>query len=169
MPAHINRLVWVCVLSLSQRCAYHMSNTIILLQWHVDVVGNALTVGQGYRPFTIMCSLLFHVNSWVSFVHCSIECRFYCPCCWTGYAGFSVQACFLNSLSAVLSLNSLCQFIFCINNLLPREVISFGMFYHLFCCCNIFTLLSKFSLITIELEPDVLINGILYDSCDGLW
>ena len=34
--------------------------------------------------------------------------------------------------------------------------------------CNIFTLLSKFSLITIELEPDVLINGVLYDSCDGL-
>ena len=34
--------------------------------------------------------------------------------------------------------------------------------------CNIFTLLSRFSLITIELEPDVLINGVLNDSCDGL-
>ena len=34
--------------------------------------------------------------------------------------------------------------------------------------CNVFTLLSKFSLITIELEPDVLINGVLYDSCDSL-
>ena len=34
--------------------------------------------------------------------------------------------------------------------------------------CNIFALLSKFSLITTELEPDVLINGVLYDSCDGL-
>ena len=35
--------------------------------------------------------------------------------------------------------------------------------------CNIFTLLSRFSLIAIELEPDVLINGVLNDSCDGLW
>ena len=35
--------------------------------------------------------------------------------------------------------------------------------------CNSFTLLSRFSLITIELEPDVLINGVLNDSCDGLW
>ena len=34
--------------------------------------------------------------------------------------------------------------------------------------CNVFTLLSRFSLITIKLEPDVLINGVLYDSCDGL-
>ena len=34
--------------------------------------------------------------------------------------------------------------------------------------CNVFTLLSKFSLITIELEPDVLINGVLYDSCNSL-
>ena len=32
----------------------------------------------------------------------------------------------------------------------------------------VFTLLSKFSLITIELVPDVLINGVLYDSCDSL-
>ena len=31
----------------------------------------------------------------------------------------------------------------------------------------VFTLPLKFSLITIELEPDVLINGVLYDSCDG--
>ena len=34
--------------------------------------------------------------------------------------------------------------------------------------CNSFTLLSRFSLITIELEPDVLINGVLNDSCDHL-
>ena len=34
--------------------------------------------------------------------------------------------------------------------------------------CNSFTLLSRFSLITIELEPDVLINGVLNDSCDSL-
>ena len=36
------------------------------------------------------------------------------------------------------------------------------------CFVRVFTLLSKFSLITIELKPDVLINGVLYDSCDGL-
>ena len=113
-----------------------MSNTIVLLQCHVYVVRSALTISQGYRPSTIMGSLLFHVNSWISFVHCLIERRFYHPCCWTGYAGFSVQARFLNSVSAVPSLNSLCQFIFCINNLLPQEVICIGMFYHLFCCLD---------------------------------
>ena len=79
---------------------------------------------------------MFHVHLWISFIHCSIECRFYCPCCRTGYAGFSIQAHFLNLVSAVLSLNSLCQFILCINNLLPQEVISFGMFYCLFCCLD---------------------------------
>ena len=80
-----------------------------------------------------MGGLLFHVNSWISFIHCLIERRFYHPCCWTGYVGFSIQARFLNSVSAVLNLNSLCQFIFCINNLLPWEVISFDVFHHLFC------------------------------------
>ena len=36
--------------------------------------------------------------------------------------------------------------------------------------CNIFTLLSRFSLITIELEPDILyINGVPNDNCDALW
>ena len=35
--------------------------------------------------------------------------------------------------------------------------------------CKIFTLLSRFSLITIELEPDIFdIKGVLNDSCDGL-
>ena len=35
--------------------------------------------------------------------------------------------------------------------------------------CKVFTLLSSFSLITIELEPDILyIKGALNDSCDGL-
>ena len=35
--------------------------------------------------------------------------------------------------------------------------------------CNAFTLLSRFSLITIKLEPDILyITGVLNDSCDGL-
>ena len=66
----------------------------------------------------------------------SFEHRFYHPCCRTGYVGFSVQARFLNLVSAVLSLNSLCQFILCINNLLPWEVISFGVFYRLFCCLD---------------------------------
>ena len=80
--------------------------------------------GQGYRPSVIMASLLFHITLWVSSNHRLIEHRLYHPYCWTGYAGFSIQACFLNSVSAVLSSNSLCQFIFCINNLLPREVIS---------------------------------------------
>ena len=83
-----------------------------------------------------MGGLLFHVHSCVSLVHCLIEHRFCCPCCRTGYAGFSVQAHFLNSVLAVFSLNSLCQFILCINNLLPQEVISFGMFYHLICCLD---------------------------------
>ena len=91
---------------------------------------------QGYRLSAIVGSLLFHIHSWVSFIHCSIEHRFYDPCCRTGYVGFSIQTRFLNSVSAVLSLNSLCQFILCINNLLPREVISFGVFYHLFCCLD---------------------------------
>ena len=112
------------------------SNTIVLLQWHVNIVGDALTVGQGYRPFTIVCGLVFHVHSWISFIHRSIECRFSCPCYGTGYVGLSIQACFLNSVLAVLSLNSLCQFILCINNLLPQEVIIFGVFYHLFCCLD---------------------------------
>ena len=36
-------------------------------------------------------------------------------------------------------------------------------------CCKVFTLLSMFSLITIELEPDILyIKGVLNDSCDVL-
>ena len=124
------------MLSLSQHCAYHTSNTIVLLQWHIDVVRDALTVGQGYRLSAIVGGLLFHVHLWISFIHCSIESRFYHPCCRTGYVGFSVQACFLNSVSAVLSLNSLCQFILCNNNLLPQEVISFGVFYRLFCCLD---------------------------------
>ena len=35
--------------------------------------------------------------------------------------------------------------------------------------CKVFTLLLSVSLITIELEPDILyIKGILNDSCDGL-
>ena len=35
--------------------------------------------------------------------------------------------------------------------------------------CKVFTLLSMFSLITIELEPDIFyIKGVLNDSCDGL-
>ena len=35
--------------------------------------------------------------------------------------------------------------------------------------CKVFTLLPSFSLITIELEPDILyIKGVLNDSCDGL-
>ena len=35
--------------------------------------------------------------------------------------------------------------------------------------CKVFTLLSRFSLITIELEPDILyIEGVLNDSCDVL-
>ena len=37
------------------------------------------------------------------------------------------------------------------------------------CCSKVFTLLSMFSLITIELEPDIFyIKGVLNDSCDGL-
>ena len=79
------------------------------------------------RLQTIVCGLVFHVHSWISFVHRSIEHRFYRPCDRTGYAGFSVQARFLNLVSAVLSLNSLCQFILCVNNLLPQEVIIFGV------------------------------------------
>ena len=78
--------------------------------------------------------ILSHLK--MPFIHCSIECRFYHPCGRTGYAGFSIQARFLNSVWAVLSLNSFCQFILCINNLLPWEVIFFGMFYHLFCCLD---------------------------------
>ena len=36
--------------------------------------------------------------------------------------------------------------------------------------CKVFTLLSMFSLITIELEPDIFyIKGVLNDNCDGLW
>ena len=80
----------------------------------------------------IVGGLVFHIHSWISFIHHSIERRFYHPCGRTGYAGFSVQACFLNSVSAVLSLNSPCQFILCVNNLLPQEVTSFSMFYGLF-------------------------------------
>ena len=35
--------------------------------------------------------------------------------------------------------------------------------------CKVFTLLSRFSLITIELEPDILyIEGVLNDNCDVL-
>ena len=35
--------------------------------------------------------------------------------------------------------------------------------------CKVVTLLSRFSLITIELEPDILyIKGVLNDNCDGL-
>ena len=120
----------------SQRCMYHTCNTIILLQWHVNIVGDALTFGQGYRPSTIVDGLLLHINSCISYVHHQIECRLYWPHCLAGYAGFSVQAHFLNSVMAVLSLNSLCQFILCINNLLSQEVISFGIFHCLFCCLD---------------------------------
>ena len=34
---------------------------------HIDVVGDALTKGQGYRPSVIMDGLLFHVSSWISY------------------------------------------------------------------------------------------------------
>ena len=102
------------------------------------VLGSAsmLVIGQGYRPSTIVGGLMFHVHSWISFIHHLTEHRFCLPCDRTGYAGFSVQAHFLNSVSAVLSLNSLCQFVLCINNLLPQEVIVFGVFYRLFCCLD---------------------------------
>ena len=69
-------------------------------------------------------------------LHRLIERRLYHPYCWTGYAGFSIQSHFLNLVLAVLSLNSLCQFIFCINNLLSQEVTCFGVFYRLFCCLD---------------------------------
>ena len=136
MPAHVNT-------DLSGSVCCPLANTVHIMQaiplycsdgtltWW-----DALTVGQGYRPSTIVGGLMFHVHLWISFIHRSIECRFYHPCDRTGYAGFSIQARFLNLVSAVLSLNSLCQFILCINNLFPQEVISFGMFYHLFCCLN---------------------------------
>ena len=91
---------------------------------------------QGYWLSTIMDGPLFHVNSWVSYIHHWIECRLYWPCCLAGYVGFSVQACSLNSVMAVLGLNSFFQFIFCINNLLSREVIYFGVFHCLFCCLD---------------------------------
>ena len=103
----------LCWLMLTQTClgrcvvpqpALHVSysNTIVLLQWHVNIVGDALTEGQGYRLSTIMDSLLFHVSLWISYIHRSIEYRVYCPCYQTDYLGFSVQAHFLNSVSAVL-------------------------------------------------------------------
>ena len=42
----------------------------------------------------IVDSLLFHINSLISYVHNGIECRFYRPCCLAGHAGSSIQACF---------------------------------------------------------------------------
>ena len=128
MPAHVNTDLSgsVCVVP---RPTLHISCE----QYHCIAL-MARRRGQGYRLSTIVGSLVFHVHSWISFVHHLIECRFYHPCGRTGYAGFSIQPHFLNLVSAVLSLNSLCQFILCVNNLLPQEVISFGMFYRLFCC-----------------------------------
>ena len=45
---------------------------------------------------------MFHVHSWISFVHRLIERRFYHPYDRTGYVGFSIQARFLNLVLAVL-------------------------------------------------------------------
>ena len=115
---------------------YHMHNIIVVLPWHINVVGDALTEGQGYKSSMIVDGLPFHINSCFSYIHYMIEHRLYWPCYLAGYAGFSIQAHFLNSVMAVLSLNSLCQFIFCINNLSSREVISFGEFNHLCCCLD---------------------------------
>ena len=131
---------FLCQLALTQTClglcvipqpALHVSYE----QYHC-IAPMARQCGQGYRPSMIVGGLMFHVHLWSSFVHHSIEHRFYRPCGRTGYVGFSVQAHFLNLVSAVLSLNSFCQFIFCINNLLPQKVISFGVFYRLFCCLD---------------------------------
>ena len=97
---------------------------------------NVLTFSWGYRSSMIVDSLLFHINSCISYVHHRIECRLYRPHCLAGYVGFSVQACFLNSVTAVISLNSLWQFILCVNNLSYWEVISFGGFNHLCCCLD---------------------------------
>ena len=91
---------------------------------------------QGYRLSMIVDGHLIHVNLCISYIHHWIEHRLYQPCCLAGYAGFSIQAHFLNLVMAVLSLNSLCQFILCINNLSSWEVISFGVFNHLFCCLD---------------------------------
>ena len=44
-----------------------------------------------------------------------------------------------------------------------------GVLLSLELMCKIFTLLSRFLLITVELEPDIFdIKGVLNDSCDGL-
>ena len=49
----------LCVLSFYQHCVYHTCNAIVLLQWTVNVVSDALTFSWGYRLSMILDSLLW--------------------------------------------------------------------------------------------------------------
>ena len=146
-----------------------MRDAIILLQWCVDVVRDALNEGQGYRSSMIVDNLLFHINSCFSYVHHRIECRLYQPHCLAGYVGFSIQAHFRNSVMAVLSLNSLCQFIFCIDNLSSQEVISFGEFNCLHCCLDHTIQSFSMMLCSIIFQPFPMLSFFSCLSHDVYW
>ena len=141
-----------------------MRDAIILLQWCVNVVRDALNEGQVYRSSMIVDSLLFHINSYFSYVHHRIECRL------SGWLCRLQHSSPLSELiMAVLSLNSLCQFILCINNLSSQEVISFGEFNCLHCCLDHMIQSFSMMLCSIILRPFPMLSFFSCLSHDVYW